>query len=258
MKTIRLLVTLMLALTGPLAAITLADLAPGALPGKTLEFTFEGGDAVPPPSGKWTGTFEKNPANGFTISNFPGKAGTYKTTWAYVGAPFPDSHGYALSSSPVFGNKTATLTMWISVPGVRFYLTVDGVGSYGGVTFKSAKGPEIGVQQPVGSNLSDGVTKRSFGTVVPGKSGTPKTFTIKNTGTANLSGLVVRKSGANAAEFVVGPLSKTTLPPGGSATFTVTFKPKAKGTRIAALAIASNDADENPFNIGLSGAGAAK
>ena len=139
MKTIRPLVILTLALVGTLAAITLTDLAPGAVPGKAFEFTSDGGDAVPPPSGKWTGTFAKTPANGLTITNFPSKVGSYSTTVSYTGMPSADSHEYAIAPSPAFGNRGATLMMWVSVGGGRFYLTVDSVGSYGGVTIKSAK-----------------------------------------------------------------------------------------------------------------------
>ena len=47
----------------------------------------------------------------------------------------------------------------------------------------------------------------------------------------------------------------TTVAPGGSTTFTVTFTPSASGTRNATLHIASNDADENPFDVALSGNG---
>jgi hypothetical protein len=43
--------------------------------------------------------------------------------------------------------------------------------------------------------------------------------------------------------------------PGGSTTFTVKFTPAALGVRTAALHIASNDADENPFDIALTGTG---
>ena len=42
---------------------------------------------------------------------------------------------------------------------------------------------------------------------------------------------------------------------GGSTTFTLIFTPGASGSRSASLSIASNDADENPFVIALSGTG---
>src|SRR5204862_73933 len=42
-----------------------------------------------------------------------------------------------------------------------------------------------------------------------------------------------------------------------STSFTVTFTPTAAGARAAAIHIASNDADENPFDISLTGTGSA-
>ena len=45
----------------------------------------------------------------------------------------------------------------------------------------------------------------------------------------------------------------STLVPSGTAIFTVIFKPSAVGTRTATIEIASNDADETPFVITLTG-----
>ncbi len=118
-----------------------------------------------------------------------------------------------------------------------------------------APAPEIRVEQPAGSIMVDGTAKRSFGTVSVGKTGTAKTFTIKNTGTADLTGLAVSRNGLNAGDFIVTAPAQTTLPPGASTTFKVSFKPLAKGSRTAAIHIKSNDADENPFDINLAGFG---
>ena len=118
--------------------------------------------------------------------------------------------------------------------------------------------PEIAVQQPAGSNLVDGTAKKSFGTVVVGKSGKAKTFTIRNLGSAPLTGLALTKNGKHAKDFIVTAPAATTLAPGASTTFKVTFKPKAKGTRTAAIHLKSNDANENPFDIKLTGAGKVK
>ena len=68
-----------------------------------------------------------------------------------------------------------------------------------------------------------------------------------------LSGLAVTKDGAAAADFTVSSLAASTLAAGASTTFTVRFAPTALGSRSAALHIASNDADENPFDITLTG-----
>ena len=117
--------------------------------------------------------------------------------------------------------------------------------------------PEIVVEQPAGSSLVDGNAKKSFGTVTVGKRSTAKSFTIRNTGTANLTGLAITKTGAHSSNFIVTAPAKTTLAPGASTTFSARFKPTAAGTRNAAIHIKSNDANENPFDIKLAGQGAA-
>ena len=110
---------------------------------------------------------------------------------------------------------------------------------------------------PANSDLKNG-TKRTFGTVKTGSTGAAKTFTLRNTGKAPLTGIRFSKSGTHAAEFLVDAPATTRLDPGKSTSFKVRFKPKAKGTRTAVLKINSNDKDENPFDIKVSGQGAVK
>jgi uncharacterized cupredoxin-like copper-binding protein len=117
--------------------------------------------------------------------------------------------------------------------------------------------PEITVQQPAGTDLKDGVSSKSFGSVAL-KSTASKTFTIRNSGTANLTGLAITKTGVNAKDFTVTPPLKSSLAPGASTTFKVIFKPSVKGTRKAAIHIKSNDNNESPFDIALTGKGVAK
>ena len=115
--------------------------------------------------------------------------------------------------------------------------------------------PEIDVQQPVGRSLEDGNSKVSCGTSVIGISAKAKKFTIKNIGNGKLTGLTVTRNGVNAREFRVVQAARTSLMPGTSTTFTVTFKPAGRGTRSAAIHIKSNDADEASFDIVLTGKG---
>lgn len=117
-------------------------------------------------------------------------------------------------------------------------------------------GAEIEVAQPATSSLVDGISKKSFGTVKVGRAGSAKTFTITNFGSSKLTGLAVTKTGQQKGDFVVTAPAKTSLAPGTSTTFKVTFKPRAKGTRNAAIHIKSNDPNENPFDIKLTGQGA--
>ena len=66
------------------------------------------------------------------------------------------------------------------------------------------------------------------------------TGTITNTGAANLTGLAVTLDGTNASDFTGGAPGVTTLAPGASTTFTITFN-SCFGARSATAHIASND-----------------
>ncbi|MGV3663715.1 MAG: choice-of-anchor D domain-containing protein [Prosthecobacter sp.] len=115
--------------------------------------------------------------------------------------------------------------------------------------------PEIALEQPAGTGLADGVAIVSFASQVVGGAGTSRTFTLRNTGTSSLAGVAVTLGGAHPADYIVTTPPAATVAPGASTTFTVLFVPLAPGPRSAALQIASNDADENPFDVVLTGAG---
>lgn len=108
--------------------------------------------------------------------------------------------------------------------------------------------PEIAVLAS-GANLADG-SARSFGKVSRGKTKSI-VFTIKNVGTNDLTGISAVLEGDREISLRkkgFGPLA-----PGATATVTVDFKPRSAGTFRAKLRILSNDANENPFDISLSG-----
>lgn len=117
--------------------------------------------------------------------------------------------------------------------------------------------PEIVVEQPSGTDLTDGFASVDFGSRRVGDS-SERTFRIRNMGLAELTGLGITMSGPHSSEFTVttsptAPLSG----PGGTTTFTVAFSPVAVGAKMAVLHIASNDSDESPFDITLHGTGLA-
>jgi hypothetical protein len=121
----------------------------------------------------------------------------------------------------------------------------------------SAAAPEIGVSRGATAIADNGSS--SLGSVLVGSSGSPVTFTIENTGDADLTGLAITKSGTDSGDFVITQVSPAApvAGPSGTTTFTVTFSPTAAGTRSAAIRIASNDSNEDPYNIALSGTGLA-
>lgn len=243
----------------PATALTEADLAPGALAGKTLTFTITNGAAPFATTGSWTGTFGATPGNSFTMTRVSGDTANITGNWAYDNV-IMGMYEYTLSPF-IAGQADGHLTLYLQNGEGRYEVYLDGVfgvSQTGTFTIGTAvkKEPDIAVQQPAGTNLTDGDSKKSFGTVKTSSKGKSKTFTIKNTGKTKLTGLSIKKSGANKADFEVNGPEKTSLAAGASTTFKVTFKPSSKGTKNAAIAIASNDPDENPFNIKLSGEGA--
>lgn len=114
--------------------------------------------------------------------------------------------------------------------------------------------PEIGVLQGT-THLTDGKSSTSFGTVKAGKKGTAKTYTIKNSGNGTLSGLGVTVIGTHRKDFLVAPPAKNSLAGGTGIPFKITFMPTGKGPRNATIQIKSNDANESPFDIKVSGTG---
>ncbi len=96
-----------------------------------------------------------------------------------------------------------------------------------------------------------------FGSLVIGNSSAPQTFTISNTGTADL---VV--SSIDLSDITNYTIDKTgcgilpaTITPGSSCTVTVTFSPLSTGQKPANLVINSDDPDTPTLNVLLSGTG---
>ena len=114
--------------------------------------------------------------------------------------------------------------------------------------------PELAVEQPAGTDLTNGA-HQAFGSVTVGTNAS-LSFTIKNTGAADLTGLGLTIDGPDAALFTVTTNAIAPIAgPAGSTTFTVQFAPTNAGPKTAVLHLASNDADENPFDITLTGTG---
>ncbi|MFZ4596058.1 MAG: protein kinase domain-containing protein, partial [Verrucomicrobiaceae bacterium] len=113
--------------------------------------------------------------------------------------------------------------------------------------------PLIAIEQPTGFALSHGQAVVDFGR--PSINATvPKTFVIKNTGLAELSGLLITKDGSN--DFSIAPLNTTSVAAGKITEFAVNFTPRESGSQKATLHITSNSAEgKSPFDINLTGGG---
>ncbi len=238
------------------SALTQADITPAALVGKTFSFTIKTAGGSFARVGSWTGTFG---STSFTVANSSG-GNTAPITTTYTTTSNPGSTTILLPSY-IAGSGPCTIYLASGSDGSGNYeLNFDPVGlDFQIGTFNIAtvapKVPEIDIQQPVGSSLTDSISKVSFGTVKAGKVGASKQFLVLNSGAAKLSGLVVSKSGKNASDFTITGLKSGVIGSGDDAPFKVTFKPKTAGIKNAVINIRSNDKDESPFTLRISGAG---
>jgi peptidyl-prolyl cis-trans isomerase A (cyclophilin A) len=119
----------------------------------------------------------------------------------------------------------------------------------------AAPPPEIAIEQG-GTDIANSGS-RSFPLTNVGGSA-DLVFTIKNTGAGPLTltgSPKVAIDGPDAGMFTVLTQPGTPVAAGGDATFAVRFSPASAGAKSAALHIASNDTDENPFDITLNGSG---
>lgn len=114
---------------------------------------------------------------------------------------------------------------------------------------------EVEYLGPPVAALIDGFGTQSFGAATASSPSVSRIYTIRNTGDSPLTGLSITKSGDAQDDFSVGALSATMLTSGQTASFGVIYKPRGLGARTAAIHIASNDADESPFNLNLAGFG---
>lgn len=114
--------------------------------------------------------------------------------------------------------------------------------------------PEITVKLANASILDS--TTVNFGTVTVGDAPF-RDFTVTNDGNTTLTGIAFTKNGAAAADYTLSGAAPTFLLPGNSFSFRVTFAPSVALPRTAAIHIASNDLNENPFDINFTGIGSA-
>lgn len=121
--------------------------------------------------------------------------------------------------------------------------------------------PEISVQGNGvtivdGDNTPSAADHTDFGSTTLGNPVT-RTYTIQNTGTANLNITNVTITGTNATEFTVTSPPASTIASGNITTFTIQFSPSAAGLRTAVVHVNNNDCDEADYDFAIQGTGIA-
>ena len=169
-----------------------------------------------------------------------------------------DANLTGASFTPWQSIGSVNITSSLALTGLNFSTTYyfqaevfNSAGASAGaiLSFTTSAAPDLSIEQPAGTVLTDGVSTVAFGNVTVASTST-LTFTLKNLGTATLTTLSASIGGTAAADFSVSTLPAT-LGTAGSSTFTVTFTAGATGARAAALQIISNDPDESPLEIAL-------
>ena len=104
-----------------------------------------------------------------------------------------------------------------------------------------------------GDDTPDVTDGTDFGTIILGTPVT-NTFTIQNTGGADLNVSGISLSGDNDTDFTVSNFTPGAVSGGADLTFDVTYDPASAGTSIATLEILSDDSDESSYTFDLTGA----
>jgi hypothetical protein len=188
---------------------------------------------------------------------------------ATVTASFTTEHELTTAAAPSSGGSI-TGGGWF-VPGAEVIITASPAA---GFVFTGFSGDLTGTTNPqtividgpknvvtnfapiVGTpDIAADATGLDFGTVPVGQSSPEQTVTVLNEGTAGLTVTVARIEGPDADQFSkpTDRCSNKTFAPGASCTVSVRFKPTSSGPKSATLRISSNDPDENPLLVGLTG-----
>lgn len=134
--------------------------------------------------------------------------------------------------------------------------TTVGGKSCGRIATANLSAPEISVQQPADVAVPDGGSLDFGGVSAAGYS--ERVFVIRNLGTQELqlgTPTAVEVSGPQAGLFTLVSQPTGPVPAGGSSSFTLRLTPGSVGAKTALVSITSNDDDESPYEITVTGTG---
>jgi uncharacterized repeat protein (TIGR01451 family) len=164
-------------------------------------------------------------------------------TSSQIIAPGESAHGWVQFNPTSSGYKIACVCIYSNDPDEGFvHIVMQGTG----VCNPSLK-PDIAVEP----------ASVDFGDVLVHTGSAPRTVTVTNEGNANLIFTYYGIGGINASQFVITSINatSTTLLPGASVSGTIVFTPASVGSKSAYLRFCTNDPDENPYDVPLTGTG---
>lgn len=172
-----------------------------------------------------------------------------------IGANFSFSDNFIELYSPAITSYPATIsgtTASLTNGGDQFSNNLTGAEYF---AVSKSRPQEINIKQGTTNINHNG--NFSVGSQISGTISTPITFTVENTGQANLTVGALTITGANTSEFTITQAVNSTVVGGAFTTFTVTFSPTSTGAKTAQLSLVNNDSNENPYKINLTGTGTA-
>jgi formylglycine-generating enzyme len=198
-----------------------------------------------------------------TTQNYLTPGGAFTNSGSAYGTFDQAGNVYEFNDAVIGANRGVRGgTWWANNSGATLQLSKNGrspavptaENSVYGFRLAASAAPRIAVEQPAGSNLTNGAATLNFGALPMGASSS-RIFTIRNTGTSPLTGLSLTADGGNSGDFIIGSPGSPTLMPGAATNFTVTCAPTGTVSRACGLYLhlASNDTNSTPFNIALAG-----
>ncbi|MDI6791952.1 MAG: PQQ-binding-like beta-propeller repeat protein, partial [bacterium] len=164
----------------------------------------------------------------------------------YIGSD--DNYLYAINSNGTLKWRYQTGGDLFSSPAIGADGTIY-IGNFDGYLYAIG-----GISAP---DISVSPASHNFGSVNIGNSSDPQTFTISNTGDADLVIGTITLTGTDASAFSIqnNNYSGQTLAPSATCPVDVVFSPVSAGLKSASLFIASNNPDTPALDVSLSGEG---
>ncbi|HQO02805.1 MAG TPA: choice-of-anchor D domain-containing protein, partial [Spirochaetota bacterium] len=120
-------------------------------------------------------------------------------------------------------------------------------------TTASAPAPEIEVLKGLTAIPSGTANVHDFGGVTVGNNSSQVTFTVRNTGSADLLMNGSPRVQSSSSEFTIDSQPSSPVTGGDETTFTVTFRPSTTGSKTATITILSNDSNEGTYTFTVKG-----
>jgi hypothetical protein len=210
-----------------------------------------------------------------TLSNLVPSAGTLSPAFASATTLYSVSVPYAATTftiTPTSASASSTITVngapvasgsasgefGLDLGDTSFTIAVtapDGVTTKSYILTVTHTIPIIAVEDPTGTTLENNNARIPFDIVNVGSSSAPKVFKIKNVGTEDLTVNEIVMEGINTQFSIDRTNTASSLAPGSSTTFKVTFSPMNAGDFNRTFRIVNGDPMESPFYVGVSGTG---